>query len=143
MLGGEVVEGEQHLPVLPQALGRLVDIADLSLLPFDQARPGIEKALASANRWERYWALIVCSCLGEKAEALVPAAKARLKDEEPLVKVRAAEFLAIVGAADPRPTLYEVLNGSPPPAVALLTFNTVVYVNDCLEGYPFDRSSSR
>ncbi|MBL7223634.1 MAG: sulfatase [Candidatus Brocadiae bacterium] len=119
-------------------IGRLVDVADLSLLPFDKARPGIDKALASRNRWERYWALIVCSCFGEKAKAMVPAAKERLKDEEPLVKVRAAEFLAIVGAADPRPTFYEVLNGSPSTAVALLTFNTVVYVNDCLEGYPFD-----
>ena len=65
-----------------------MDVADLSLLPFAEAKPRLEKALASENAWERYWALISCSCFGEEAESLVPAAKERLKDSERLVRVR-------------------------------------------------------
>jgi uncharacterized sulfatase len=118
-------------------IGRLLDVADLSLLPFAEAKPKLEAAM-KASTWERYWALIACGCFGKAAEALVPAAKERLKDEEPLVRVRAAEFLAIVGAADPRPTLYEVLGSLTSSEKALLVFNTVVFVNDHLEGYPFD-----
>ena len=119
-------------------IARLVDVADLSLLPFAKAKPAIEKALASEDRWARYWALIVCSCFGDEAKTLVPAAKARLKDAEPLVRVRAAELLAIVGAEDPRPTLYNVLNTTSSQAEALITLNAVVFVNDHLSGYPFD-----
>jgi uncharacterized sulfatase len=133
-LEAPVAFGQRHA----KEIARLVDIADLSLLPFATARPGLEKALASSDPWERYWALIVCSCFGEDAEALVPAAKGRLEDSELLVRVRAAEFLAVVGAADPRPTLYDVLNTTESPVEALLTFNSVVYVNDHLSGYPFD-----
>ncbi len=119
-------------------IARLVDIADLSLLPFAGARAGLEKAMTSDRPWERYWALIACGCFGKAAEALVPAARERLKDAELLVRVRAAEFLAIVGAEDPRPTLYETLNATESPVEALLILNTAVYVNDHLSGYPFD-----
>jgi arylsulfatase A-like enzyme len=121
-------------------IDQLVDIADLSLLPFADARPALEKALGSEKAWERYWALIACSCFGKDAAPLVPAAGKRLADDELLVRVRAAEFLAIVGAADPRPALYEVLNTTQSTVAALLTFNTVVFINDHLKGYPFDMS---
>jgi len=121
-------------------VARLVDIADLSLLPLEKARPALQRALDSENPWERYWALIACSCFGEKAAPLVPVAKERLEDDELLVRVRAAEFLAIVAAADPRPTLYGVLSATRSNVEALLTFNTVVFINDHLDGYPFDMS---
>ncbi len=121
-------------------VSRLVDIADLSLLPFASAKDRILAALRSENPWERYWGLIVCSCFGTQARSLVPVARRLLSDPEPLVRVRAAEFLAIVSAADPRPTLYEVLNSTTDPLVALLTLNTAVYVNDYLSGYPIDAS---
>ena len=129
-----VAFGRRHA----REIARLADVADLSLLPLSQARPRLEEALASSNPWERYWALIVCSCFGREAEALVPAATQRLDDPEPLVRVRAAEFLAIVGAADPRPTLYDVLNATRDPVEAALTFNTAVYVNDHLKGFALD-----
>jgi uncharacterized sulfatase len=133
-LDAPVAFGRKHA----KQIARLVDIADLSILPFAIARPKLERALASSDPWGRYWALIACSCFGEDAKALVPAAKQRLEDSELLVRVRAAEFLAIVGAADPRPTLCDVLNMTESPVEALLAFNTVVYVNDHLSGYPFD-----
>ncbi|NQT13451.1 MAG: sulfatase, partial [Planctomycetes bacterium] len=120
-------------------IARLVDVADLSLLPFTEAKPGLEKALASANPWERYWALVACSCFGDEAGSLAAAAKRRLDDTELLVRVRAAEFLGIVGAADPRSTLCKVLNTTESPVEALLTFNTVVFFHDRAPGgYPFD-----
>ena len=68
----------------------------------------------------------------------MPEATKLLKDEEPLVRVRAAEFLAIVKAADPRPAIVDVLNTTTSPGVALITLNTVVFIHDHLEGYPFD-----
>ncbi len=120
-------------------ISRLVNIADLSLLPFDRAKPLLEKALASSNPWERYWGLITCSCFGDRAKSLTAAAKDRLDDKEPLVRVRAAEFLGILGAADPRPTLVDVLNTTDSHVEALLTLNTVVYLHDHTRGaYPFD-----
>jgi len=134
-LDNPVAFGRAHA----KEIARLVDVADLSLLPFVEAGPALEKALASANPWERYWALIACSSFGDEAKALVPAARKRLDDSELLVRVRAAEFLGIVGAADPRPTLVDVLNTTTSPTEALLTFNTVVFFHDRTpSGYPFD-----
>jgi uncharacterized sulfatase len=134
-LDNPVAFGREHAG----EIARLVDIADLSLLPFAAARPRLEKALASARPWERYWALIACSCFGDRAKGLTAAARARLDDPELLVRVRAAEFLGIAGAADPRPTLYSVLETTPDPVAALLTLNTVVFFNDRKSGgYPVD-----
>lgn len=108
----------------------LVDTADLSLLPFEDAKPKIEAALSSSNAWVRYWALTVCSIFDRKAEALVPNARSLLTEQEPLVRVRAAEFLGILGVEDPRPTILDVLKTCPDPATALITLNTVVFLRD-------------
>ncbi|MHC4175985.1 MAG: sulfatase-like hydrolase/transferase [Planctomycetota bacterium] len=122
-----------------KGIARLVDVADLSLLPFEEAKPGLERALASSRPWERYWALIACSCFGQQAKPLAAKAQQRLDDPELLVRVRAAEFLGIIGAADPRPTLYDVLSTTDSPVEALLTFNTAVFFHDRRPGgYPFD-----
>lgn len=121
-----------------EEIARLVDIADLSLSPPAEAAPRLKAALASEQRWERYWALIACSCLGEQAKSLAPIARSLLNDSEPLVRVRAAEFLAILGAADPQPTLYEVLATADAPLASLLTLNTIVFLRDHVAGCEFD-----
>jgi uncharacterized sulfatase len=113
-----------------RTIAELIDVADLSLLPFAEARPKLEASLASPDPWKRYWALIACSCFGQQARELVPEAKKRLEDPEKLVQMRAAEFLGILGAADPRPTFTKVLNETRSPVVALLTLNSVVYFHD-------------
>ena len=119
-------------------IGRLVDIADLSLLPFAQAKSGIRAALSSENRWERYWGLIVCSTHGTVALSFVDHAKEMARrDPELLVRVRAAEFLGLIGAADPRPVIMGVLAQAEHPLVALLTLNTVVLLRDTKPGYAF------
>jgi len=81
-----------------EAIASLVEIADLELLPFEQAKPAIESALSSDNRWERYWALIVCSTHGVEAKSLAAKAKElAASDEENLVRLRAADFLSLTG----------------------------------------------
>lgn len=121
-----------------QQISRLVDVADLALLDFQSAEPKLRQALASNDRWERYWALIACSVFGEQAGSLANEALKRLEDDELLVRVRAAEFLGIIGRADPRPTLETVLRESTSPLVTLLTLNSVVFLQDGPRGYRFD-----
>jgi arylsulfatase A-like enzyme len=120
-------------------IARLVDVADLSLVPFGDARPGIGKALASQDPWQRYWGLIVCSSHGKAAESFVATAK-ELADDDPelLVRVRAAEFLGLIGVADPRPTIAGALLESKSPVQANLILNTAVLLQDGKPGYRFD-----
>ncbi|TVS20044.1 MAG: HEAT repeat domain-containing protein [Planctomycetaceae bacterium] len=130
--------GQQHA----DQIARLVDVADLALVPFDQAAEPLAAALRSTDPWQRYWALIVGSCFGEQTESLVPAAERLLDDPELLVRVRAAEMLGIVSAIDPRPTLQQVLETTESPVEALLTLNTVVFFHDSIENrFPFDIES--
>ncbi|MBW3599583.1 MAG: sulfatase-like hydrolase/transferase [Planctomycetes bacterium] len=121
-----------------EEIARLIDTADLALLPFEQAAPRLESVLESENRWVQYWGLIACSCFGEEAKSLAPLAIELLDDSELMVRVRAAEFLAILGEADPAPTLREVLAAAENPLVSLLTLNTIVFLRDREPGYEFD-----
>jgi HEAT repeat protein len=130
-----VAFGRQHA----REIAELADTADLALLPFDEAAPRLTAALQSDNPWQRYWALIACSCFGDRAKTLVPAVRALVDDPELLVRVRAAECLGILGAADPRPALYAALAATESPVEALLTLNTVVFFHDRgANGYRFD-----
>lgn len=126
--------GRQH----QQEIARLVDIANLALQPFDQAKPQIGQALRSQNPWERYWGLIVCSAFGESAAPFVDVAKElSTSDPERLVRVRAAEFLGLVGAADPRPTIITALMDAADGTEANLILNSVVLLQDAPSGYDF------
>lgn len=119
-------------------LTTLLGIADLELLPFPEARPRIERALADDDPWRRYWGLIVCTSHGESARPLVPRAQELLEDPQPLVRVRAAEFLGAIGAADPVSPLLDMLRTCDNAAEALLALNTVVHLRDSPRGYRFD-----
>ena len=61
-----------------------------------------------------------------------------LKDEELLVRVRAAEFLGILKHTDPRPTIMGVLKESRSAAVSLITLGAVVFLQDGGPGYKFN-----
>jgi len=126
-----------------QEIASLVDIADLSLQPFDEAKSGIQAALMSRNRWERYWALIACSSHGKAALAFAEKAKALARnDEENLVRVRAAEFLALADAPDSRELATKViaqsLKNSRHGVEANLILNTLVLLKDGPQNYQFD-----
>ena len=109
----------------------LVDIADLSLQSFDAAKDGIKRALDSDNRWQRYMGLVACTSHGKSASTFL--AKARVlaaNDDENLVRMRAAEFLAIVGAEDTRDTIMETLSNARHGVEANLILNTLVLLRD-------------
>jgi len=121
-----------------ERIARLVDIADLSLLSFEEAKAGIKRALESDDPWARYWGLVVCSSFYEEAESFTEKAhEIAAMDRENLVRVRAAEFLGLIGAEDPNPVMQEVLTHSKNLVEAALTLNSVVLLKD-LKGYQFE-----
>ena len=91
-------------------INRLVDIADLALLPFAEAHKPLAAALKAKPPMELYWACTTASVIGEQARPLVPLVKKLLTHENLMVRMRAAEFLGSIKAADPMPTLLSVLN---------------------------------
>ncbi|MEZ6144631.1 MAG: sulfatase [Planctomycetaceae bacterium] len=131
--------GQSHKTEIAQ----LADIADLSLQPFDNAHDAIESALHSDNPWARYWGLITCSAHGGDAMSFVPVVQQMASgDPERLVRVRAAEFLALQGAADPQPTMMKALQSTRSASEANLILNTVVLLRDRQPRCEFDISEN-
>ena len=120
-------------------IGQLADTANLALLPFKNAQNGISKALKSKDPWQRYWALIACSTFGKKAGQFIPTAKQiASEDSEPLVRVRAAEFLGLIEAQSPVGVIMDVLATTEDYTEANITLNTLVLLQDGNPGYKFD-----
>jgi uncharacterized sulfatase len=129
---GPVEFGQKH----KAEIAELVDTADLSLLPFSEARAGIAAALKSNNPWKRYWGMTACSCLMKTAEEFVEDAKKLAADDENLlVRTRAVEFLALIGAQDPGPALNDIASKSENDYELLLILNTAVMLKDGKPGY--------
>ena len=118
-------------------IDRLADIADLALLPFEQAHKPLAATLKATQPMELYWACATASVIGEEASPLVPLVKKLLYHENLMVRMRAAEFLGSIKAADPMPALLSVLNSAKTEQELMLTFNAVVYLRD-YKGYQFD-----
>ncbi len=133
VLSAPVEFGQAH----KRQIAQLVDTADLVLLPFDEAKPKLLAAMESKNPVIRNWALTACTIFGKEAASLVPAAKKHLVDSDLLVRVRAAEFLGTISAADPRPTIMQVLKESKSPVLTSLALNATVYLQDGKPGYEF------
>ena len=91
-------------------IAELIDVADLSLLPFTQAEAKIIAALKSDNQMKRYWGLIVSSGFASKSPQLVKTAKALLKDDSVYVRLRALEYLGMIGEHNPYPDLLNIVN---------------------------------
>lgn len=122
-----------------ERIATLQETADLMLLPPAEAEAPLKEALKSTDPLVRYWAATDCAAFGKDAMELVPTAKPLLKDENPLVRVRAAEFLGLVGEIDPRSTLIGVINGTDHPVEQLIAFNAVALFHDNAgTSYPFD-----
>ena len=120
-------------------IGKLVDTANLSLLPFAKAKSGIAKAFKSNDPWVRYWGAIVCSSFGKEASSFTETAKNLVKnDAENLVRVRAAEFLALIGAVKPQKAIYLSLKNAESEVEANLILNTVTLLQDGQPGYEFN-----
>ena len=120
-------------------------IADLQLRPWDEAKPGIETALAG-DSLSQYWAWIVCSRFAAdeatrgSATAMVPAATEAISSAaDPLVRARAAEFLGLVGERDAAAeSLVAILRGLDDPVAAASVLNTMVLLRDGPSAIRFD-----
>ncbi len=123
-----------------EEISELKEIADLSLLPYDQARDGLEIALNSDNPLKLYWGLIVCSCFGEEASDFQATANSLCSFPDLLVRTRAAEFLGLTGMANPVPVITEALRQSEDGIEALLILNSLVLLMDGPLGYEFSLS---
>jgi len=131
-----VVFGQEN----KQLVSELVDIADLSLLPYEDASDEIGDALSSEDPLKRYWGLIVCSSFGERAAAYYESAQMLTSDENLLVRTRAAEFLGLTGTQDPKEVITSMLSETNDPVEANLVLNTVVLLQDGPHKYQFDIS---
>ncbi|MEM1444039.1 MAG: sulfatase-like hydrolase/transferase, partial [Verrucomicrobiota bacterium] len=113
-----------------ERIGRLIDTANLALLPFEEVREELSADLSSEDPMQRLWAVSACATFGSAAEDLASAAMPLLEDESPIVRVRAAEFLGQIGKTDPRETLIDVIETTDHFVTALIALNAVVYFHD-------------
>jgi uncharacterized sulfatase len=133
-----VAFGQSHKAEISQ----LVDTADLALLPIEQAVPKLRVALRSEAPMVRYWAAMACSALGMEAAELADAVKPLLEDESVIVRVRAVEFLGLIGKQNPQPLLTEIVNTTQDAVLATETLNSVVWFRDFFQDrYPVQRSA--
>lgn len=121
-----VAFGQEH----KQQIAELADIADLVLIPFDEAKENIELALKSEDSMKRYWGAMVCAALGTKAVRVASDAAGLVRDKSMPVRIRAAEFLGQVGAINPQEVLIEVVNSTKDPVEATEALNAVVWFRD-------------
>ena len=131
-----VLFGEAHREVI----AGLVDVADLCLLSFEDAREGLSAALESEDALELYWGLISCSCFGEKAGEFYSRAKELCGHDNLLVRTRAAEFLGLNKIVDPAPVIIQALEESEDAIEVLLILNTLVILKDGPAAIDFDLS---
>ncbi|MEZ5385536.1 MAG: sulfatase-like hydrolase/transferase [Prosthecobacter sp.] len=132
-----VAFGQKHLDEIKQ----LADTADLMLVPFDEAKPGIEAALKSDVPMQRYLGAMVCTAFGKQAALLADLARPLLDDSSEIVRVRALEFLGSIGEMNPQPALTALVNQTSDPVLAVEALNSVVWFKDHFDGkYPVQRS---
>lgn len=136
-MNNPVAWGQQH----KTEIAKLIDTADLALLPYAEAESKIGQALGSDNPHVRYWAAMACTSFGNKAKPLVPEVSVLLGDESPLVQLRAIEFLGMIGHQNPQPHLIQLVNTTSDSVVATEVLNSIVWFKDFFNGkYPVKRT---
>lgn len=113
-----------------EEIAELIDTADLALAPFGESEESLRSALASEKAGVRYWAATVCSSYGAEATELVEPVRELLDDGSVPVRARAAEFLGLVGAADPRPRLAEIHNATENPVERLAVLQSAALFHE-------------
>jgi arylsulfatase A-like enzyme len=138
--GDPTAFGRAHV----EQIGSYIDMANLQLLEFSDAWPGILSGLGSEDPWARYWALVVCSSFAIPDRELVQVAREiAATDPEPLNRVRAAEFLGLTGIDSPVKTMTDALYASVNGTEALYILNAIVLMQDGERGYRFDLDPDR
>lgn len=124
-----------------ERIAKLMEIADLALLPFEEAETRVALELKSSDQMKRYWAAMVCTAFGESAKNLVTVVEPMLDDESEVVRIRVAEFLGRIGAINPQDALTKIVNTTHDPIVATEALNSIVWFKDFFSGkYPVKRS---
>ncbi|GAA5510226.1 sulfatase-like hydrolase/transferase [Novipirellula caenicola] len=113
-----------------ERIAKLIDTANLALLPFDEAENQLRDAISSSDPWVRYWGFVAASSIGLNAKPLTSEVKKHLADEQPLVALRAIEFMALLSDEDVRPALYETIQRASNEPELLQILNTAAYLND-------------
>ena len=109
---------------------KLVDIADLALMPLPKAEKKLKKALRSKDALYRYWAVIAMASFGENGRVFIEPIRSSLEDErDRLVKLRAYEFLTMMDT-DHAKDIEQLLKTSEDPIEANLILNTIVLLKD-------------
>ncbi len=120
-----------------ERIGKLIDTANLALLPADEAIEPIRRALGDDDPWVRYWAVIASTCRRDPPTTLRSAVERLADDEEPLVSARVAEFVALRGEGsriEPRELLYDSIARATRETEALQMLNTAVLFDDFTDG---------
>ncbi|WP_239985648.1 MULTISPECIES: sulfatase [Arenibacter] len=118
---------------------KYIEIADLNLQHFDDAKNSLTTALKSSDPRERYWAIIACSTFGQQANGMESHIREMASQDTELInRVRAAEFLGIVKKLDPSAIMTNSLYESEKPSEALLILNSIVLMNSGNYNYKFD-----
>ena len=128
-MSNPVKYGKEH----SEQISELIETANLMLVPYVDAHPALTAALTSDDPYQRYWAATACAYFGEEASELAHTARPLLNDEDPMVRVRAAEFLGRIGKVDPRTTLIDVVNSSDHPIEQLIALNAAAYFHEHTE----------
>ncbi len=123
-------------------IAELIDISNLIFQPYAEARVSLNELLTKGNPIEQYWALIVASSFGDEARDLMPIAARLVFANSEVVRIRAAEFLGIMGSMNPQPTLMHIVNNTSNPVVATEALNVMVFFADKADGaYPVNVSA--
>jgi hypothetical protein len=120
-------------------IAQAYEIADLAVLPFKHSREELRKYVSMGDQSVNYWALTVCCQFGKSAASLEDVVREQLTDSDPLIRLRAAEFLAIIGAEKPQATIIDILKTSEDPVVNLMVLQSAVFLRD-FHGYKFEIS---
>lgn len=110
--------------------GEWLATADLQCLPFKKAEPGLKKALASGDAISRYWALVTCCGFGKDAVSLSDEVSPLLEDEDPVVRMQAASFLAMTKGKNPGPVLKSALAEAANQSAALMILNEAAFLHE-------------
>jgi len=123
-------------------IATLIDTADLMLQPFVESEAALRDALVSDKANVRYWAAGVCAAYGQEAVELVDLVKELLDDPDMMVRVRAIEYLGMVGEIDPRAPLVTIVNESSEPVEKLIALQSAAFFHEHpAMAFPFEASS--
>lgn len=117
-----------------QQIGNLIDIADSCLAYTEQDQKRLAAAIDSDNPLQRFWAATALASFADGKHKLsgqlYDQAKQLLKDDDPMVRARAAEAYLVLSGVDPMENLLQCLSSSRSELETLWILNAIVFAND-------------